>query len=651
MRLYTVLLMLSIFASATYGSNYHQSRPTLTNLPNTQLFVHRFPNINLSVTNFGFLGSQEGELGDTEGIFDPAPGAMFPAYSDIEYLFQGAIWIGAEIDTLDQFGNPIIDTVVSVGIDGWWGNIFELYPEEAPGGGMWRDENIADEEIYAEYYDTCTGAFVVPDPIDQRPHIPLGLKITQHSFGWSSPGYNDFIVVNYVMENIWSRYLHNVWVGIYWDGDVFHYDTSPFYGSIDDISGFIERGNQGIAWLADNDGDPNDINEPGYFDYRSPTDVLGLTLISSTAPGLETNFNWWVSNVNSNFDWGPQRIENYTGPFPCGGKGTPCGDKAKYKVMSNGEHDYGQIWCDLLTWENNGWIPRNPITPTIADGYDAKYLISFGPFDLPAGQVETLTVALIGGRDFHIDPLNFDAYLENRTFDSSSIAIYYDNLGIDRLVETADSVASHYQLGYINIPPGPPGNFRIVEWDEDFVTLRWSPVDRWNFQEYRIYRGLEPGVYRPQKLTPDGFLDTVFVDSTVRNNVDFHYVIASASIFDVEGGYSPEASINPGQPQSPAGFTAVGGNSRIDLNWNYNPESDILGYLIHKSEGPDNFITLIDTIETNFFTDTYVGNGLEFFYFITAIDSFMNVSFSSDTVSAIPMGFDFGILLINVSIP
>jgi hypothetical protein len=180
---------------------------------------------------------------------------------------------------------------------------------------------------------------------------------------------------------------------------------------------------------------------------------LGLTLLGSTAPGLETNFNWWISNVNSAYDWGPQLVANYHGPFPGGGDGTPGGDKAKYFVMSNGEHDYGQMWCNLTYWENNGWRPRSPQAADLADGYDTRFLISFGPFDLQAGQVETLTVAYIGGSEFHTDPANFITYLQNHTHDSSSIAQYYANLGFGQFLEMADSAISFFEHNYTNIPP------------------------------------------------------------------------------------------------------------------------------------------------------------------------------------------------------
>ncbi|UCE67342.1 MAG: T9SS type A sorting domain-containing protein [Candidatus Zixiibacteriota bacterium] len=642
MSLSHVLLALLLPVSTAYGLNNNKDYPIITSLPNTQLLVHLEPNINLSVTNYGILGPY-GIVGpDTAEHSETIPGAMFPAGSDLDYLYFGAIWIGAEIDTIDQYGNPVLDTLVSVGTDGWWGNIMELFPEEAPGGGIWREEVMADEEIYGVYYDTCVGTFVVPDPNDQRPHIPLGLKIIQHSFGWSSPGYHDFVILEYFIENIGARYLHNAWIGVYWDGDVFHYSEGGAAGATDDLCGYVQNGNYKIAWLADNDGQPYD----GVFDYRSPTGVIGLTLLGSSISGLRTNFNWWISNINSNFDWGPQLIENYNGPFPGGGKGTPGGDKAKYRVMSNGEHDYGQMWCDLTVWENNGWIPGSPQSSNLADGYDTRFLISFGPFDLPAGEVETLSVAVIGGSQFHTDPLNYATYLEDRTFDSSSIAIYYANLGFNRLIHTADSIIGFYQLGYINIPPGPPSNFRVSGWGEDFVALEWDPVGRPNLLEYRIYRGTEPGVYDPQKLTPDGFLDSIFVDSSVQNNITCYYVILSASILGNEGGYSLEASINTGQPQTPTGLTATAANAEVELSWDPNPEPDIYGYIMHRSEEQEEF-TIIDTSLTNAFTDFGLTNGFEYCYFITAIDTFQNISFDSDTVSASPMGLDSGILLIN----
>src|SRR3989304_4204280 len=78
-----------------------------------QLLVHKESNLWFSVTNWGFLGSEMEWQDDSEtGL--PAPSAEFPGGSGLEYLFQGAIWVGGIVEG---------ETLVSVGVDGWlWVN-------------------------------------------------------------------------------------------------------------------------------------------------------------------------------------------------------------------------------------------------------------------------------------------------------------------------------------------------------------------------------------------------------------------------------------------------------------------------------------------------------------------------------------------------
>jgi hypothetical protein len=151
--------------------------------------------------------------------------------------------------------------------------------------------------------------------------------------------------------------------------------------------------------------------------------------------------------MDSQYDWGPQRQDNFDiwGLFPGGGKGTPMGDKAKYTVMSNGEFDYDQIWCDLDSWVDEGWIPNNAPNPAnLANGYDTRYLFSFGAFTIDPGQVCTLTVAYICGENLHKDPDNYYDYLENNTEDSASIQTYYDNLDFSDFATNAQWAAWVY---------------------------------------------------------------------------------------------------------------------------------------------------------------------------------------------------------------
>lgn len=648
MKRFIILLCVSVMFSSLFARSRDNSPSIITQVPNLQLRVHRASNIEFSITNYGIIGSQGQDEIDPE-TGEPAPSAEFPAGSNLEHLFQGCLWIGAVVE--DPHNPGVFDTLVSVGNDGWWGSIFEFFPPPMEYESIWKVQYIGDEEYYAIYFDTVTYG-VTPDPNDGRPHIPLGLKITHHSLCWSSPGYDEFFVINYYIENIYDRDLQDVWLGIYYDGDVMHMSENPYgpdQGAQDDLCGFVELDSRGITWIIDNDGQPYG----GVWDpYLSSRGVMGMVLLGSSTPVLQTNFNWWISHVVSELDWGPQWQSNFDiwGIFPGGGRGTPGGDKAKYQVMSNGEHDYDQPFC-ALDWTNEGWIPPVANASDLANGYDTRYLISLGPFQLAGGEIETLTIAYVGGHNLHRDPNNYANNLQDNTDDSLSIVEYYNNLDFSDLTEKADTALYYYLNGIERIPVSPPPNFRELshnEIGEPYIQLTWNQRNHPLLLEYRIYRGIESGNYDPEKITPDNFLDTVFVDYDVQVNTTYYYVITSANNLGMEGGYSDEVIVD-WAPHPPESLTVERCPiSEVELEWLANPEGDLAGYIIYRSEQGDDFETL-DTVNTITYTDTEVSNGIKYSYAITAFDTSGNESSYSDTVSATPMAFDEGILLINAN--
>jgi hypothetical protein len=165
---------------------------------------------------------------------------------------------------------------------------------------------------------------------------------------------------------------------------------------------------------------------------------------SPSDDSLNISFNWWVGNTNPRLDWGPQTFAKFR-DLSTGGRGTPEGDRNKYAFMSNGEFDYDQIYTGVaVSWPTNIWTPPpRDIANDIATGYDTRYLLSFGPFDVEPGQSLPLSFAYVGGSNFHITPENFanlparpDAFYRNlHTADFTQNAIWadwvYDNPGID----------------------------------------------------------------------------------------------------------------------------------------------------------------------------------------------------------------------------
>ncbi|MCP4582326.1 MAG: hypothetical protein GY839_11990 [candidate division Zixibacteria bacterium] len=444
--------------------------------PNLTLRVHRVGNVWFSITNYGKLGSEGRDLYDPL-TNEPAPACEFPAGTNLEYLFQGCIWIGAVVEG-DEPGE--LDTLVSIGDDGWWSDILELNPEPPPDGNILMlstrgetsppyapnfgslneitdrsFEAISEQDFICVMTDTIMVG-VTPDPNDSRPHRPLNMKIVQKSYSWSYEYAEDFVLIDFEIENVGLQALENVWIALYIDADVAHTSEDGYgaeEGAQDDICGFLQYFYpEGVpeeatedtvkteiftAWIADNDAQP----DGGSFIYSSARGLSGCRVVQAPSPGsspedegIQYGFNWWISNVNSQLDWGPQWVSNYNiwHQFPGGGRGTPGGDRAKYQVMSNGEFDYDQIWCNLDIWEDldTAWMPNTASDPAdLANGYDTRYLYSFGEFEsIPPGQVLPLTIAYICGDKLHQDPANYGANLQNGTDDSTSIATYYNNL-------------------------------------------------------------------------------------------------------------------------------------------------------------------------------------------------------------------------------
>jgi len=584
----------------------------------------------LTLTNYGMIGSFMGELNDPE-TGKEAPSCEFPAESGLEYLYEGAIWVGAIVNG---------DTLVSTGTDGWW-DVRELFPEPYPQGDMTITDYYADREINAVYYDTCTGDWVEWDPIDNRPHIPLGLKITKTGYCWITPGYDDFVILKFRMENIGSNFLQGTYLGIAYDGDV-HQRSIGAPGAQDDICGFVEAGENRIAWIGDTDGDPSG----GVWDYRSVRSLAGIRVLQVPPSSADTCFNWWVSNINPDYDWGPQRADNYR-VFHDGNLGTPTGDANRYFVMSNGDHDYDQPWC-AIDHSGQGWLPPppEPFASDLANGYDTRFLISVGPFDISPGEVEEIAIALVAGEGWHVNPDDANQFIEHPD-DPAIVEEFYARLDFSDFLSNSDIALIAYQNNFLGVPPGPPKKFRVEDYGADSVALIWNMRHFQYLYSYNIYRTTESGQYNDPPITPQPYTDTSFVDYNVQEDSCYYYVITSTDTEGREGAYSPEVRVR--WPKAPTRLVAEGGNQEVYLAWRPNTEDDLFGYIMYRADSTQDFIPIDTTGLDTSYVDPGRVNGLFLWYYITALDSVGNESDPSDTVWACPMGFDSGILLVDAT--
>jgi hypothetical protein len=402
------------------------------------------------------------------GCFSPnpyeevfAPSAEYPPRSGLEYLFWGGLWIGAMVDS--QY-------YTTVGCDGWQ-LVHELFPDgPAPKGAIeerstrpaafcYSPDAISEQDIIAVYTDSSADiplSRTQRDPFDLRKHFPLYVQITQRSYSWSYEYAEDFVLIDFTIKNMWTKeegrppqppkihddevgIIRDMYVGLYIDADCGHIDEDPYgaYGAQDDICGFRELVTSpkpeeerncydtvNVAWIADNDGHGGmDGGEAAsVFSSKSPIAVTGVRVVRSPQIGLKYSFNWFISHTSgAPRDWGPWKVKSQrdwadmnpygTGNnFPDNVLGTPGGDVSKYFMMSNREFDYDQIYSCVWPskYPDEGWLPANAtMCADLADGFDTRYLLSFGPFDeLGPGESLMITIGYIAGDDFHVDPIN-----------------------------------------------------------------------------------------------------------------------------------------------------------------------------------------------------------------------------------------------------
>jgi hypothetical protein len=299
---FLIILCVLLSAGQTFGEGCDQFFPNQTlsaPAPISAIYydyaLHDVGNIRLDIHNIGSIGNVMQPYGAR--ISDSACNSEFPKYSCIIHLYNAGLFIGAVVGR---------DTLVSTFCEP-----YEFFP------GPWPESRIrrksmhpaspdyspdarSEQDFITVYYDTLTDPGLVrKNEFDGRPHIPLGLKITQKSYAWSFEHVSDFIIFDYSIMNMGNKELKDVFVGLYVDGDL--YASENFrVGAEDDLCGLIESFplfedfNFSIpvntAYFIDNDGDPL----MGAFTDRSPRSAAGIRLLGEADLTSDYSFNWWL---------------------------------------------------------------------------------------------------------------------------------------------------------------------------------------------------------------------------------------------------------------------------------------------------------------------------------------------------------------------
>ncbi len=358
---------------------------------------HNIGRLHISITNNGKIGTGQ----DLRMMYDCFTGSkilmgQYPRGSGNTHFNEGALWVGGVIGK---------DTLVSAGES----NFYPIYPME---------KRSTLNPFVPEYEDAVSELEYVAVYDDYK----LGVEITQTSYSWSFPHADDFIIMEYEIENIGGDYIKDFYVGLYWDVDIFlggvpGYDVgrdkdfqaeskSNTPGAKDDMGGFLtyeknyfhycpRYDSLFLAWTIDVFG----LYDSKTSKFKLPN-ILGISLLYPPKPNQKVSYNWWQGDSNPVYNFGPQKKENFR--YMGNGTGSPTNDVHKYAVLSNGEVDYDPIYTALIQVVDPVWVkPLDKVAGDISNGFDHRYLLSVGPWDLLPNSKISVPFVFVAGEDVH----------------------------------------------------------------------------------------------------------------------------------------------------------------------------------------------------------------------------------------------------------
>jgi subtilisin family serine protease len=148
--------------------------------------------------NFLFTLSNFGQYGLANGSFNPLGGKGWVYPKDgRNRLYEASFMIGAGPDQVSDAAR---------GADG---RVPEQDFQALPGGelSIQTPGALSDQEGYCKFSD------------ETAPN-PLGVEITQTSYVYSDPAYDDFLILEYKVKNTTEDLIRNAFVGLFFDWDI-----------------------------------------------------------------------------------------------------------------------------------------------------------------------------------------------------------------------------------------------------------------------------------------------------------------------------------------------------------------------------------------------------------------------------------------------
>ncbi len=407
----------SPFATDGSGSPLYTVRPP-------DIFYHNVGLIEIMITNVGVVGNP--------GLVD----SYGAGWKGGEYLYAGSLWVGAiapdnlayvSTGAYDYELRPPLAPVYTIyrsfeggtggdrqgfsssgGDDDGDGEVDEDFQNglnDDPQNDELIDEDyeaISQQMFSCEYWDNTEEAQAIyPE------HRPLNLRVRQRSFAWSTPGANEFVGLDYVIQNQGFETLRELYLGYFVDSDAGKKEAASYWSddggqlrSVDTT--YVDKT---IAYVCEEpDGETRECGEQQLhidiaFMYDTPGSQTGGNGEDDMPAGSIGYFGgMFLGHTTDPFgERAPARVGIHTCHFFSGSGTYPDGDP---------RNDYQRY--DLLS---KGDKPRRPTSQPS----DYRYCFSAGPFsELLPGEEFQFQVAFVIGNEW--DGLLHNALMAQRVY-------------------------------------------------------------------------------------------------------------------------------------------------------------------------------------------------------------------------------------------
>ncbi len=171
-------------------------------------------------------------------------------------------------------------------------------------------------------------------------------------------------------------------------------------------------------------------------------------------------------------------------------------------------------------------------------------------------------------------------------------------------------------------PPTVPLNVK-AEHDGQGVKLFWdtSQDSESDVLCYNIYRSTKAGDYQLLAKVEG----TSYSDYATNARTRYQYVITAVNYADLESPKSKPVTITTRdiKPISPESLKVIVRNNQAYIKWNPNPELDIKGYNVYRSNDPEAKFKKINTkiVSGTSYVDSSVETEKIYYYYVTAVDN------------------------------